>query len=178
MTDRAHIRLVNSVWTFQRGFDGANGSFRGEDGRMTDVAKAPIGYQIGNDKLVTATETVDDTTAGGEPITERPGWTVEVDGSACSRTITIRDKTAQEISDEKDAVLVDLDVASRTELYALAVIVKGGLALMLDMINEERANRQPPQNPINLSQFTNAFEAAESNITMNQFKNYLKDRIG
>lgn len=174
MADRAHIRLVDTAWTFQRAFNGttnANGDalfFRAEDGRKVDLTLAPIGYQVGNDKLVAATETVNNTTAGGEPVTENTPWTVEVDGSACSRTITIRDKTALEISDEKDAILANLDIASRNELYALAIVVKGALSLMY----------QTTGNYNNLTQFKNAFEANEDTITNAQFKTFLKDRLG
>ena len=71
-TDRAHIRLVDSVWTFIRAFDGADGFTRVEDGRRVDVSKAPIGYQVGNDKLVAASEpVVDNSTPGAETVSFR-----------------------------------------------------------------------------------------------------------
>lgn len=176
MADRAHIRLIDGTWTFQRAFDGANGFFRTQDGRRVDVAQAPLGYEIGNDRLVAAVETLVDTSTGSEVVTDIPAWTVALAGTGCTRTVTTRDKTLQEVSDEKDAILARLDIASRDELYALAIVVKGALALMLEMINVERGNHG--QGPINLATFVTQFELHENDITVSQFKNYLKDRMG
>ncbi len=184
MADRAHIRLMGSVWAFQQAFDGTTDSrgksrsFRTEDDRKVLLTQAPIGYQVGNDKLVAATDTLNDVSAGSDVIIDvgNPEWVVEIDGSSCSRTRTLRDKTAQEIDDEKDALLQHFDVASRDEFYALAIVVKGALALMLEMINVERGNHG--QGAINLSTFVSQFELHEDDITVSQFRAYLKDRMG
>ena len=177
MTDRAHIRLIDSVWTFQKAFNSATGFFRIVDGRRVDLSKAPIGYEVGNDRLVAAVETLDDTSTGSETITERPEWTVAADGSGCSRTVTIRDKTAQEISDEKDAIIDYLTSENRDLIVALGLFVKDLTAQQFSIINLVRTNNG--QGTITLAQYESSInsQANKDLITNQQFKNQIKARM-
>lgn len=163
--DRAHIRLVDGNWTFIKSFDGPNGFTRTEDDRRVDISKAPIGYQVGNDKLVAATFTqTDNSTPSAETTTEDTGWVVNA--TSATRSVTKRDKTAQEIAGERQAALAELDVARRDLQYATFVHTKEITSVMFAL-----ARQITPT--LTLSQFAAQWENNKNLITMDQFKTYL-----
>lgn len=100
MNDRAHIRIGSPPLIIGK-FDGPNGFSRLEDGRRVDISQAPIGYQIENDKLVAYTLTTNDTSTGPDIVRTDTGDVIAPDNSEVTRTITIRDMTAQEIEDRE-----------------------------------------------------------------------------
>lgn len=106
MTDRAHINGTDLVALYQ----GEKGRFV-HDGVVTEPIL--IGFESGTHKIVPASVITNDTSTGPDTITEDTGWVVAPDASEVTRTLTIRDMTAQEITDrdnvEKDAAEVEFD---------------------------------------------------------------------
>ena len=110
MTDRAHIRNGQLI----RKYEGEKGKVLLE--KMGEVAMpVVIGYVNGNDKVVPYKVVTKDTSTGADTVRTTA---VVVGAKAVTETVTIRDKTAQEIEDEaaaeKDAELsfVDRDRSS------------------------------------------------------------------
>ncbi len=94
MADRAHIRFVDPDWTLVRKYNGEKGRYLLEDGRTR--SPVVIGDEDGNDKIVPIERPSTDTSTGPD-IVRTVVETIEE--TRVVRTETIRDMTAQEITD-------------------------------------------------------------------------------
>ncbi len=92
------------------------------------------------------------------------------------RVRTVVDKTAQEISDEKDQIVAQIDTPSRDMQYASLILTKEILSLIFNVVNELRA--ADGDAPLTLAQFNTFFQNNKDSISNTQYKNYLKDRFG
>ena len=98
--DRAHIRLGTPT-KFINKFVGPSGFSRLEDNRRINISNAPVPFTLGNDKLVPYTLVTNDTSTGPDTVRTDTGDVVDPDDNGVTRTITIRDMTAQEIEDRE-----------------------------------------------------------------------------
>lgn len=94
MADRAHIRFHDPDWIVVKKYNSEAGRVINEDGSRTSPVQ--IGYVSGNDRVVPIAVVTNDTSTGADILR-----TVDetVDGTAVTRTVTIRDLTVQEIAD-------------------------------------------------------------------------------
>lgn len=159
MTARAHIRSGEII----RRYSGERGWFQLENG--DSVSPPVIGYENGNDKIVAVeTATVDNSTPGAETVST--GATT-VEANRVLITTTIRDKTIQEITAERDAALAELDTQRRDLQMAVNLHVKEATAIMFML-----AKQITPS--LTLQQFANYWDNNKNAITLEQFKTYLR----
>jgi hypothetical protein len=121
MTQIAHIRIGTPTQIIKV-FGNKTGFSRLEDGRRMDISQAPIGYQIGDDKLVAYTLVENDTSTGPDTVRTDTGDVVDPDDNGVTRTITIRDMTQAELDvrTEEQVQNASDKLDNRHELIALA----------------------------------------------------------
>lgn len=166
MADRAQIRSGAVI----RRFSQEKGWFTLENG---DRASPPVlGYENGNDKIVPVeTATVDNSTPSAETVSS----TVEtVEANRVLRTTTIRDKTVQEITDERDAALAELDTQRRDLQYAVNIHVKEMTAVLFSAVNTLRV--ADGDAVLTIPQFKTFWDNNSDAITLTQFKTYLQEK--
>jgi len=92
---------------------------------------------------------------------------VVVEANRVLRTTTIRDKTVQEITDERDAALAELDTQRRDLQSTVNLHVKEATAIMFML-----AKQITPS--LTLGQFATYWDDNKDAVTLNQFKTYLQ----
>ena len=146
-----------------RKFSSSKGWFTLEGGGK--VSPPVVGYVNGNDKIVPVeTVTVDNSTPASETVSDT---VVVVEANRVLRTTTIRDKTVQEITDERDAALAELDTQRRDLQSTVNLHVKEATAIMFML-----AKQITPS--LTLGQFATYWDDNKDAVTLNQFKTYLQ----
>lgn len=170
MTDRAHIFGGNLIRTY----NGEAGAVNYQKKRL--CSPVIIGWEDNGHKIVPASEIINDASTGPDTVRTSTGWVVAGDESEVTRTIDIRDKTAQEIDDENEAVVDEFDSTNHNLLVWLGLFVKDITAQQFSLINDVR-NRHGQQ-PITLTQYANSLssQANQDLFTKAQFKAQVKAR--
>ena len=158
MSDRAYIYQGE----IKRFFTGDKGSVM--DGQRRLCSPVIIGWESDGHKVVAATETLIDNSTGDDTITESTAWAYREAEDDVHRTVTTRDRTAQEIDDQNTAI-----AASEADLI-LGEISRRALNMLYTL-----AKVNTPS--LTMAQFVNAFEGSQGNepITRQGFINYIKD---
>jgi len=153
-----------------RQFSSSKGWFTLEGGGK--VSPPVVGYVNGNDKIVPVEiVTVDNSTPASETVSDT---VVVVEANRVLRTTTIRDKTVQEITDERDAALAELDTQSRDLQYAVNIHVKEITAVLFSAINTLRV--ADGDAVLTIPQFKTFWDNNSDAITLTQFKTYLQEK--
>ena len=114
MSERSHIRNGVRLATFSS----EKGRVQLENGGF--VSPLVIGYVNGNDKIVEVVRETQDTSTGPDIVTTR---TETVEANRVHILTEIRDMTAQEISDRRDAIVNQIDgLEDILRAFALAVL--------------------------------------------------------